>query len=402
MAKLTGSSSSKVRLTFLGAKLSDGAISLFTIENKTVDALNNLPTDPLFSRKPQWTTLHNGQGMFIGQVAGQEQFEEFSVPFTFSEDFMFVQDGKVVGDERSSVDNFISILQGGIFVSNGEKYRVLGNAGNINLESRMNTKATTNKHWKYLYYNENAFVRDGISFDENGKAKTIANPLLGSFSMSSIGMSLEVYIGIGTGEVRAIRYPLVAFNQIKTNLDGEVIKISTNMEIKADPIEVRDFLVAGGKQESDVFYNIDKVEYVTGMVTSPTYTVPAGAGANKKELYIDDVTGEFRLVDNKVDVMNTKPIDVGTIFYLQKADTGATAGATMGLCNAGTGVVKFSPQLFVVGDYDCKTKKGKLVRWNLDGEKVSTSTTAKNIFPLRVMDYDEFTEDFKLYNSENL
>ena len=138
------------------------------------------------------------------------------------------------------------------------------------------------------------------------------------------------------------------------------------------------------------------------MVTSPTYTVPVSAGANKKELYVDDVTGEFRLVDNKVDVMNTKPVDVGTIFYLQKADTGATAGATIGLCNAGTGVVKKSPEIFVVGEYDCKTKKGKLVRWNLDGEKVSTSTTAKNIFPLRVMDYDELTEDFKLYNSENL
>ena len=336
------------------------------------------------------------QGDFIGQTTGQEQFEEVAVQFVFQEDFMFVKAGKQDITERASRDTLIAILQGAVFKSNGKTYRVLGNAGNINLEAKM-LGNNVNKHWKNLYYWENAFVREGTAFDGKGNARLMQNPLLSTFNVSNIGMSLEVYIGAGTGETRVMRYPLVAFNQITTDMGGDVIKINTNMEIKADVIEADDFFIAGGKQVSPTFIKVDGVIAQTGLSS-----VPSGAKANEKWLAYNDVTGKVMYIDNQVDKTSTTPLEVGTIFYLQKADTGATSGVVGGLCQAGTGVVKKSPEFYVVGKYNCATPEAFLTRWNFDSEIVTSSTNANQVFALKVNDFDDLSGDFKRYNSENL
>ena len=396
MSKLVNNGNARVRLTFLAMDLQDKNIELFSIENKTIDPLSNLPTDPIFSRKYQYNPHFNMQGDFIGQTTGQEQFEEVAVQFVFQEDFMFVKAGKQDITERASRDTLIAILQGAVFKSNGKTYRVLGNAGNINLEAKM-LGNKVNKHWKNLYYWENAFVREGTAFDDKGNARLMQNPLLSTFNVSNIGMSLEVYIGAGTGETRVMRYPLVAFNQITTDMSGDVIKINTNMEIKADVIEADDFFIAGGKQVSPTFIKVDGVIAQTGLSS-----VPGGAKANEKWLAYDDVTGKVMYIDNQVDKTSTTPLEVGTIFYLQKADTGATSGVVSGLCQAGTGVVKKSPEFYVVGKYNCATPEAYLTRWNYDSEIVTSSTNAKQVFPLKVNDFDDLSGDFKRYNSENL
>ena len=396
MAKLVNNGNARVRLTFLAMDLQDKNIELFSIENKTIDPLSNLPTDPIFSRKYQYNNQFNMQGDFTGQTTGQEQFEEVAVQFVFQEDFMFVKAGKQDITERASRDTLIAILQGALFKSNGKTYRVLGNAGNINLEAKMLGKHVNN-HWKNLFYWENAFVREGTAFDKNGTAKIMQNPLLSTFNVSNIGMCLEVYIGAGTGETRVMRYPLVAFNQITTDMSGDVIKINTNMEIKADVIEAEDFFIAGGKQVSPTFIKVDKVIPQTGLSG-----VPSGALANEKVLAYDDVTGKVMYIDNQVDKTSTTPLEVGTIFYLQKADTGATSGSVSGLCQAGTGVVKKSSELYVVGKYNCAVPEAFLTRWNYDSEIVTSNANATKIFPLRVNDFDDLSGDFKRYNSENL
>ena len=396
MSKLVNNGNARVRLTFLAMDLQDKNIELFSIENKTIDPLSNLPTDPIFSRKYQYNNQFNMQGDFIGQTTGQEQFEEVAVQFVFQEDFMFVKAGKQDITERASRDTLIAILQGAVFKSNGKTYRVLGNAGNINLEAKM-LGNKVNKHWKNLYYWENAFVREGTAFDDKGNAILMQNPLLSTFNVSNIGMSLEVYIGAGTGETRVMRYPLVAFNQITTDMSGDVIKINTNMEIKADVIEADDFFIAGGKQVSPRFIKVDGVIAQTGLSS-----VPGGAKANEKWLAYDDVTGKVMYIVNQVDKTSTTPLEVGTIFYLQKADTGATSGSVSGLCQAGTGVVKKSPEFYVVGKYNCATPEAYLTRWNFDSEIVTSSTNAKQVFALKVNDFDDLTGDFKRYNSENL
>lgn len=396
MSKLVNNGNARVRLTFLAMDLQDKNIELFSIENKTIDPLSNLPTDPIFSRKYQYNNQFNMQGDFIGQTTGQEQFEEVAVQFVFQEDFMFVKAGKQDITERASRDTLIAILQGAVVKSNGKTYRVLGNAGNINLEAKM-LGNKVNKHWKNLYYWENAFVREGTAFDDKGNARLMQNPLLSTFNVSNIGMSLEVYIGAGTGETRVMRYPLVAFNQITTDMSGDVIKINTNMEIKADVIEADDFFIAGGKQVSPTFIKVDGVIAQTGLSS-----VPGGAKANEKWLAYDDVTGKVMYIDNQVDKTSTTPLEVGTIFYLQKADTGATGGVGSGLCQAGTGVVKKSPEFYVVGAYDCSVPKAFLTRWNFDSKIVTSSANAKDVFALKVNDFDDLTGDFKRYNSENL
>ena len=396
MSKLVNNGNARVRLTFLAMDLQDKNIELFSIENKTIDPLSNLPTDPIFSRKYQYNNQFNMQGDFIGQTTGQEQFEEVAVQFVFQEDFMFVKAGKQDITERASRDTLIAILQGAVFKSNGKTYRVLGNAGNINLEAKM-LGNNVNKHWKNLYYWENAFVREGTAFDDKGNARTMQNPLLSTFNVSNIGMSLEVYIGAGTGETRVMRYPLVAFNQITTDMGGDVIKINTNMEIKADVIEADDFFIAGGKQVSPTFIKVDGVIAQTGLSS-----VPSGAKANEKWLAYNDVTGKVMYIDNQVDKTSTTPLEVGTIFYLQKADTGATSGVVSGLCQAGTGVVKKSPEFYVVGKYNCATPEAFLTRWNFDSEIVTSSTNANQVFALKVNDFDDLSGDFKRYNSENL
>lgn len=396
MAKLVNNGNARVRLTFLAMELMSKKIELFSIENKTIEPLSNLPTDPLFSRKYQYNNQFNMQGDFIGQTSGQEQFEDVSIPFSFQEDFIYVKSGKQDIDERASRDTLIAILQGAVFKSNGKTYRVLGNAGNINLEAKMLGK-NTNNHWKNLYYFENAFVKEGTAFDKDGNAKTMQNPLLSTFNVSSIGMSLEVYIGAGTGETRIMRYPLVSFSQINTDMSGDVIKVNTQMAIKADVIEAEDFLIAGGKKVSGTFIKVDGVVAKTGLSA-----VPSEAQANETWLAYDDVTGKVMYIVNQADKTSTTPLEVGTVFYLQKGDTGATSGAIQGLCQAGTGIVKKSPEFYVVGKYDCTKPEAHLTRWNYDPEIATTSANAKEVFALRVNDFDDLTGDFKRYNSENL
>lgn len=396
MAKLVNKGNARVRLTFLAMDLATKNIELFSIENKTIDPLSNLPTDPLFSRKYNFTAQRNMQGDFIGKTQGEEIYEDVAIQFTFQEDFMFVKNGKQELDERASRDTLIAILQGAVFKSGGKTYRVLGNAGNINLEAKMLGK-NTNNHWKNFSYWENAFVKEGTAFDGKGKAVTMQNPLLSSVNISNIGMILEVYIGAGTGETRVLRYPLVSFNKITTDMSGEVIKINTNMEINADVIEADDFLIAGGKKASGTFIKVDKVIPVTGLSA-----VPSAAGAGETVLAYDDVTGKVMYIVNQADKTSTTPLEVGTIFYLQKGDTGAASGSVTGLCQAGTGVVKKSPEFYVVGKYDCSVPEAFLTRWNYDSEITTTSANAKEIFALKVNDFDDITSDFKRFNSENL
>ena len=396
MSKLVNNGNARVRLTFLAMDLQDKNIELFSIENKTIDPLSNLPTDPLFSRKYQYDNRFNMQGDFLGQTTGQEKVEEVAVQFVFQEDFMFVKAGKQDITERASRDTLIAILQGAVFKSNGKTYRVLGNAGNINLEAKM-LGNKVNKHWKNLYYWENAFVREGTAFDDKGNARIMQNPLLSTFNVSNIGMSLEVYIGAGTGETRVMRYPLVAFNQITTDMSGDVIKVNTQMAIKADVIEAEDFFIAGGKKVSETFIKVDGVVAKTGLSA-----VPSEAQANETWLAYDDVTGKVMYIVNRADKTSTTPLKIGTVFYLQKGDTGATAGGASGLCQAGTGIVKKSPEFFIIGDYDCSKPEAFLTRWNYDPAIATTSANAKDVFPLRVNDFDDLSGDFKRYNSENL
>ena len=47
MGKLVNNGNARVRLTFLAMEMQSKNIELFSIENKTVDPLSNLPTDPL-------------------------------------------------------------------------------------------------------------------------------------------------------------------------------------------------------------------------------------------------------------------------------------------------------------------------------------------------------------------
>ena len=76
MAKLVNNGNARVRLTFLAMEMVSKNIELFSIENKTIDPLSNLPTDPLFSRKYQYNNQFNMQGDFISKTQGQEQVEE--------------------------------------------------------------------------------------------------------------------------------------------------------------------------------------------------------------------------------------------------------------------------------------------------------------------------------------
>lgn len=396
MGKLVNNGNARVRLTFLAMEMQSKNIELFSIENKTVDPLSNLPTDPLFSRKYQYNNQFNMQGDFIAKTQGQEQVEEQSITFTFQEDFMFVVNGEQKLDERLSRDSLIAILQGTLFQAGGKTYRVLGNAGNINLESKMLGK-NTNRHWKNLFYWENAFVKDGIALDSKGNAKTMQNSLLSTVNISSIGMCLEVFVGAGTGETRVMRYPLVTFSQITTDMSGDVIKITTNMGINADVIEAEDFFISGGKQVGSKFIKVDGVVAKTGLSA-----VPTEAKANETWLAYDDVTGKVMYIVNQADKTGTTPLEVGTIFYLQKGDTGASSSSAQGLCQAGTGIVKKSPEFYVIGKYDCSVPEAFLTRWNLDENIATTSANAKEIFALKVNDFDELTSDFKRYNSEDL
>ena len=103
MAKLVNNGNARVRLTFLAMEMASKNIELFSIENKTIDPLSNLPTDPLFSRKYQYNNQFNMQGDFISKTQGQEQVEEQSITFTFQEDFMYVRNGKQMKDYQEIV-----------------------------------------------------------------------------------------------------------------------------------------------------------------------------------------------------------------------------------------------------------------------------------------------------------
>ena len=86
------------------------------------------------------------------------------------------------------------------------------------------------------------------------------------------------------------------------------------------------------------------------------------------------------------------------VFYVQKYDTGATAGGGVGFCDADS-IVEKTPKFVAVGKFDCVKKKSFAVQWQLDEEAVPTD---KTVFLLDVLGYNGEKGQFTLYDSENL
>ncbi len=392
---VVNSATSLVYLTFLMAKVSTGQIRLGFIELNSISTITGLPTVALNPRKSVVQPIYDAKCRKVGETSGREITNDESISVEFIEDFGHVlkQDRRIA--QEASRDRLVSILMGGIFQVGGEDWRVIGVGGNINYKSRM-TGAMLENDWKWLFDREVAYIKDGIAFSETGVAVVERNSYLARVNTESLGVVLEVYFYTGTNEVRNMRYPLAIFTDIKTNIDSESNKITANMDIKADGLETHDFFVNGGSTENPYFYEVENVKFFKG-----TLTVPPTLKANKKYLFIEETTGEVRLVDNKVDITETTPFRDGTRFYCRKYDLGAVASTNP--CDTDDSV-EFSPVYVATHDFECINKSGvanytaKAVQWLVTPK---TTVTDKESFLLFIDSYSSEIADFKPYDSSN-
>lgn len=392
---VVNSATSLVYLTFLMARVATGEIRLGFIELNSISPLTNLPTGALNSRKKEVNNIYDAYGNKVGETSGQEITNDEAITVEFIEDFNQVlkQDIQIV--QEASRDRLVSILIGGIFKIQGEDWRVLGVGGNINYNARMTGKMLEND-WKWLLDREVAYIKDGVAFSEDGVAVIERNSYLGRVNTESLGLVLEIYFYTGTNEVRNMRYPLSIFTNVRTNIDAESNKVTADMSIKADGLETQDFFVNGGATKNAYFYEVENIEFFTG-----TLTVPSTLEANKQYLFIEETTGEVRLVDNKIDVTETTPFRDGTRFYCRKYKLDVTASTNP--CDTNTDV-EYTPVYVATHNFECINNAGtanytaKAVQWLVNPE---TTVTNKESFLLFINEYQSDLSDFSIYDSSN-
>ena len=394
---LVNSSNSVAYLTFLAYNHATKRIALNHIDLNTMSPVQGIPLEPLFSRKFEYTKQYDGGKRYIGETQGNEMVEDFNIGVTIDVDMSMVEKGIDTYRERTSRSKLENILNGGLYLNGQDTYKVLGIAGNVNFESVMTGK-NVNRHWQYLTYRENAFLKDGTSYEKDDlKVKVIKNSLLSTYNLSTLGMIIEWHIATGSGETQIVRFPLVGFNQLKLNIDSEKNTLGVNLQIKSDAIQTGDLFVNGGSEEGLYWNTVKAVEFYTG-----TPTIPASFTAGANYLLIEKTTGEVRFIKDVAgtltDVSDTTIMDLGTVFYVQKYDTGAKAGGGVGFCDADS-IVEKTPKFVAVGKFDCVKKKSFAVQWQLDEEAVPTD---KTVFLLDVLGYNGEKGQFTLYDSENL
>lgn len=238
----------QLRLSMLGKNLTTNEVDIYQISINTGEPLS-FSADALSSGNYDMITVKGRDGSIVGQVQGDEQDPSGEISFSFYEDFAHLNTNYVYGNSQNLLMN---LLNGEAF-KNGED--VIVPIGTNGTDKTLTARAKfneMNKPYKFIYYNEGAFIKENGTADplKGGKVSLKKNPYEASFNMSHKTFAMEVMTTSGEGQVN--RMFAVLAKSTAEWAEGDINQFNCTAQRGCDMFERKEFFTEVYKEVEDI------------------------------------------------------------------------------------------------------------------------------------------------------
>lgn len=238
MAVITNSTGGQFRLTMLGEDTTTKEVDIYQISITSSDPIS-FSADGLSSGNYEYATQWFKNGNIAGQTRGNEIEPSGEFSFTFKEDFDYLGKKHIFGNSKNLILNF---LNGEAFVNKNNTIVPIGTNGTTKTVHELARGNEMNKPYKYVYYNEGAFIKKyGTADPENAyRASLKRNPFETTFNQSHKTFSGEILTTSGRGQVNRM-FAILAKGSVEYAEDIDSNKYTVTANRGCDLFERDDF-----------------------------------------------------------------------------------------------------------------------------------------------------------------
>lgn len=237
MAIIANRTGGAIMVSMLGKNLTTKEVDVYQILIQTGDPVT-FSSDPLSSGNFDMITVKGKDGRIIGQVQGDEQDPSGEISFSFYEDYTFLNNDYVYGNNKNRL---LNLFNGEAFVNGEDKIVPIGTNGTDKTLTARAKANEMNKPYKFLYYNEGEFIREVGTADVNndGAVALKKNPYANSFNMSHKTLCMEFMTTTGEGQVNRM-FPIIAKTTAEW-AEGDINQFNLTAQRGCDLIDRDDF-----------------------------------------------------------------------------------------------------------------------------------------------------------------
>lgn len=277
-----------LKLSMLGKNTRTKEVDLYQISIFTGEPIT-LSIDPLSSGNYDMIDINGRDGSIVGRVRGDEQAPSGEVSFSFLEDFSYLGKNFVYGNSKNRLLNF---LAGEAFNNKGDIIVPIGTNGTDKTKTAQAKPREMNKRYKYLFYNEGAFIKEVGTADESNGWKTAKkkNPYADAFNRTYKTFMAEIMTVGGSENGGVNRVLPILGKKTMEWVEGEKNQFNCTAERGCDVFERNDFFAEIYPEKQDL-ENTNEL-YVTYFAThNHADAMPDGEVEGDLMLSID-VTGQ--------------------------------------------------------------------------------------------------------------
>lgn len=311
----------QLRLSMLGKNLTTKEVDVYQISINTGDPLT-FSFDPMSSGNYDMITVKGRDGSIIGQVQGDEQDPTGEISFSFYEDFSHLKTKYVYGNSKNLL---LNLLNGETFYNNTDPIVPIGTNGTDKTLTARAKANEMNKPYKFIYYNEGAFIKENGTADPNkdGKVSMKRNPYEASFNMFNKTFCMEIMTTTGEGQVNRM-LPILAKTTAEW-AEGDINQFNCTANRGCDIFERPEFF-------TEVYSEVENMEitnelYVKQIVVAGGVEPVSGTEGDLMLVITADGTPTIKKYTSSswsVDATLTALITIGTRFKTRKVIDTAT------------------------------------------------------------------------------
>lgn len=262
MAVITNSTGGQFRLTMLGENTTSKEVDIYQISITSSDPIS-FSADGLSAGNYEYATQWYKNGNIAGQTRGNEIEPSGEFSFTFKEDFDYLGKKHIYGNSKNLILNF---LNGEAFVNKTHTIVPIGTNGTTKTVHDLARANEMNKPYKYIYYNEGAFIKKyGTADPANAyKASLKRNPFETTFNQSHKTFSGEILTTSGRGQVNRM-FAILAKGSVEFAEDMDSNKYTVTANRGCDLFERDDFFTEVHSmtfEEADEYMKVHNELYV--------------------------------------------------------------------------------------------------------------------------------------------
>lgn len=284
MATITNSTGGQFNLTILGENTNTKEVDVYGLNITTSDPIS-FSADGLSSGNFEYTTQYYKNGNIAGQTRGNEVEPSGEFSFSFKEDFDYLAKKHIYGNSKNLITNFIN---GESFINKGDTINTIGTNGTTKSIYEMARLNEMNKPYRFLYYNEGAFIKKyGTADKETGyRASLKRNPFETTFNESHKTFSGEILTTSGRGQVNRM-FAILAKGSVEFAEDISENKYTVTAKRGCDLFERNDFFTEVYVSPTSELKEMNEL-YVSAIVTKDMTTTIPNAKKDDLILYVQE------------------------------------------------------------------------------------------------------------------